>query len=281
MTMLVSLKYCGILIWFVNSRVKEVWPLLLTIDIGNTNIKFGAYDGDMLYFVSRMATDTSRKEDQYAIAIRDAFHIYNVSTDIIDGAIISSVVPKMTEYIHLAVKKLFGVDAMILDYELIKDDFEIAIRHPEESGADLIADCVAAKEFYETPCIIIDMGTATKVLVNDKDGRMIGGCIIPGVGVSLDALVNKAALLSAVRLETPKNVIGNSTITCIQSGVIYGAACMIDGLCERFEKELGYPCKTVATGGLAGGIIKNCKRDITIDLNLVLEGLRKIYEMKK
>lgn len=254
--------------------------MLLTIDIGNTNIKFGAYDGEEPYFVSRIATDTSKKEDQYAISIRDAFNIYDVNMDAIDGAIISSVVPKMTEYLILAVKRLFGVDAIILDYELIKDDYSITIKYPEECGADLIAGNVGATEIYGDPCIVIDMGTATKVMVNDKDGNMCGGCIIPGVGVSLDALVNKAALLSAVRLETPKKVIGNSTITCIQSGVIYGAACMIDGLCDRIEAELGYKCKIVATGGLASGIIKNCNREITINPNLVLDGLKKIYDLK-
>ena len=251
--------------------------MLLAIDVGNSNIKLGVYEGDMLYFISRIATDAAILEDQYAIEIKDLLQLYNIDCDKIDSVIISSVVPKITEYLTVAVKKLFGVDAVIVDYN-IYPDLEIAIKNPEETGADLIAGAVAAKELYSSPCIVIDMGTATKLIVMDKEGRMLGGCIIPGVGISMDALFHNAALLSAVGLKAPGKVIGNSTVTCIQSGIVYGTAAMIDGLCDKIEAELGYSCRLIATGGLAETVIKNCRREIEYSDTLLLEGLKIIYE---
>jgi len=251
--------------------------MLLALDVGNTNIKIGVFDGGNLLCSSRIATDSSRMEDQYAIEINNILNIYNIICEDINGAVIGSVVPQLTDKLFNAVKHLFGIGAIIVGYNS-SHNLNITISHPEGMGADLIAGCVGAKELYSESCIVIDMGTATKMLVIDKDGYMCGGAIIPGLGISLDALVSRAALLSSISLDTPKNVIGSNTTECIQSGVIYGTAAMLDGLCEKFENELGYSCKVVATGGLAKTVMQSCNKKIEFNENLVLDGLRVIYE---
>lgn len=251
--------------------------MLLALDIGNTNITIGVFKGDRLLFVSRMATDSSRMEDQYAIELSDILNLYNVDRTSISGAVISSVVPKLTEYISSAGEKLFGFRPVVVSYETVKN-VKITIRHPETTGPDLIAGYVAARELFSCPCIVIDMGTATTIMVIDKDGNMCGGGIIPGIGISLDALTNRAALLSSIGLDTPKHVIGHDTAECLQSGIIYGAAAMLDGLCDRMEEELGYPCRIIATGGLAGQVVKNCRRKVELSDTLLLDGLKLIYQ---
>ena len=254
--------------------------MLLALDVGNTNVTIGVYDGDTLLFVSRMATDASRMEDQYAIELRDILSLHQVERESITGAALSSVVPKLTEYISAAVKKLFGFRPLVVAYDTL-DDLKITIRHPETTGPDLIAGYVAARELYSCPCIVIDMGTATTIMVIDKEGCMRGGGIIPGVGISLDALTSRAALLSSIGLETPEHVIGRDTVECLQSGMLYGTAAMLDGFCDRMEEELGYPCRVVATGGLAGQVIKHCRRKVELCDTLLLDGLKLIYEKKQ
>ena len=251
--------------------------MLLALDVGNTNVTIGVYDGDTLLFVSRMATDASRMEDQYAIELRDILSLHQVERESITGAALSSVVPKLTEYISAAVKKLFGFRPLVVAYDTL-DDLKITIRHPETTGPDLIAGYVAARELYSCPCIVIDMGTATTLVAMDKEGAMVGGAIVPGMGVSLDALTQRAALLSSVSLEPPAHVVGRDTAECLQSGGLYGAAAMLDGLCDRMEEELGYPCRVVATGGLAGMVVPHCRRKVECSDTLLLDGLKVIYQ---
>ena len=224
-----------------------------------------------------MPTNSMELEDQYAAAIRSMLNLYHVSVKEIHCAVIGSVVPPITEYLRLAIKRLFSFEALVVKYDT-DPDLKIAIQNPKETGADLILSCVAAKEKYPAPCIIIDMGTATKCIVLDKDQRMLGGCIIPGMGISLRALFRSAALLTTVEMEAPDRVIGDSTVSCIQSGSIYGSAAMLDNLCSRMEKELGTPCTVVATGGFAEKVIPHCEREICYDKTLVLDGLRLIHE---
>ena len=219
--------------------------MLLALDVGNTNITLGVFDGEELLFVSRMATDASRMEDQYAIELRDILHLYGVRRAHISGAVISSVVPKLTGYLANGVEKLFSVKPLIVSYETVKGFLPIAISQPETTGPDLIAGCAGAKAFYSCPCIVIDMGTATTLVAMDKEGAMVGGAIVPGMGVSLDALTQRAALL---------------------------------GLCDRMEEELGYPCRVVATGGLAGMVVPHCRRKVECSDTLLLDGLKVIYQ---
>ena len=149
--------------------------MLLALDVGNTNITLGVFDGEELLFVSRMATDASRMEDQYAIELRDILHLYGVRRAHISGAVISSVVPKLTGYLANGVEKLFSVKPLIVSYETVKGFLPIAISQPETTGPDLIAGCAGAKAFYSCPCIVIDMGTATTLVAMDKEGAMVGG----------------------------------------------------------------------------------------------------------
>ena len=254
--------------------------MLLALDVGNTNVTIGVYDREELLFVSRMATDSARMEDQYAIELLDILGLHKVDREAITGAVLSSVVPNLTEYISAAVKRIFGFRPLVVSYESL-EGLKISIRHPETTGPDLIAGYVAAKELYGCPCIVIDMGTATTITVIDKEGALLGGGIVPGVGISLDALTSRAALLSSISLDTPAHVIGRDTVECLQSGMVYGTASMLDGFCDRIEEELGYPCRVVATGGLAGQVVRCCRRKVELSDTLLLDGLKLIYDREK
>ena len=254
--------------------------MLLALDVGNTNVTIGVYDREELLFVSRMATDSARMEDQYAIELLDILGLHKVDREAITGAVLSSVVPKLTEYISAAVKRIFGFRPLVVSYESL-EGLKISIRHPETTGPDLIAGYVAAKELYGCPCIVIDMGTATTITVIDKEGALLGGGIVPGVGISLDALTSRAALLSSISLDTPAHVIGRDTVECLQSGMVYGTASMLDGFCDRIEEELGYPCRVVATGGLAGQVVRCCRRKVELSDTLLLDGLKLIYDRER
>lgn len=251
--------------------------MILALDIGNTNITIGVYDDKKLLFVSRMATDRSRMEDQYAIELRDILDIYGISMREIEGAVISSVVPPLTPYIVRAIMRLTKVNPICVDANT-KTDITIKIQHPEATGADLIVGCVAAAKMYDGACIVLDMGTATTFAVLDKNKNMLGGVIVPGVGISMDALSRRTAQLPSISLEAPKRVIGDNTVDCMRSGILLGTACMIDGMIERIEAELGEKCEVVATGGLSKEIVPLCQRSIHFCDTLLLEGLRIIYE---
>ncbi len=254
--------------------------MLLAMDAGNTNITMGVFEGEGLRFVSRMTSDATRMEDQYAIDIKDILALYGVGVSDIDGVIISSVVPRLQQYTAKAVRNLFHIEPVIVDSATVAG-IDLGITDPEATGADLIVGIMAAKELFSVPCIVIDMGTASTFMVIDKDGVMRGGAIIPGISVSLDALMSRAALLSSVPLKAPKNVIGSSTIESVQSGMIYGSACMIDGLCDRIEEELGYKCRVIATGGLAETVVTHCRRKIELSDTFLLDGLKIIYNKVK
>lgn len=254
--------------------------MILVLDIGNSNITLGVYKGKDLVFVSRMATDRMRMEDQYAIELREILDIHGVALEQIEGTAISSVVPTVNFYLRHAILRLTGTEPVCVGPET-ETGIQIALDHPELVGADLLVGCVAAAELFQGPCIILDMGTATTFVVLDEDRRMLGGAIAPGVGISLDALTNRTALLPSVSLDAPKHFIGGNTMDCMRSGLINGTACMIDGMCEHMEQELGKKCKIVATGGLSKKIIRQCERDIVYCDTLLLEGLRIIYEKNK
>lgn len=251
--------------------------MLLAIDVGNTNVTFGVYDDDKLLFVSRMATNSSLMQDQYAVWIRQILHLHGVHGEKITGAIVSSVVPRLAHDIPAAIKLLYGVECILVSKKTVTQ-LEVITENPNEIGADLLVDCVAAKAVCKCPCIVIDMGTATKLLVLDKLGRFCGAVITPGVGVSFEALVSNAALLSSVEMRAPKNVMGLNTTQCLQSGIIHGSAAMIDGLCDRIEKEIGEACSVIATGGFSREIVKNCSRDIIYSETLLIDGLKIIYD---
>lgn len=254
--------------------------MILVLDIGNTNITLGVYDEKKLVFVSRMATDRMRMEDQYAIELREILSLYGISLHQIEGSAVSSVVPSVNRSLVNAIRKLTGVEPVCVGPKT-KTGIRVDIKNSEIVGADLLVGCVAAANMFDGPVIILDMGTATTFVVLDDDRRMLGGAIAPGIGISLDALTSRTAQLPSVSLEAPEHVIGDSTAECMRSGLITGTACMIDGLCDRMEHELGKTCSVVATGGLAKEIVQQCRRSIVHCNTLLLDGLRLIYEANR
>lgn len=254
--------------------------MLLALDIGNTNITIGVFDGDKLNLRARMATDTTKTGDQYAIELMNLFGLYHIELKDFTGAILSSVVPQIERPIRSAVQTLTGMTPLMVGPG-IKTGINIAIDNPAQLGADLLVGAVAAVHTCGAPCIVWDLGTATTVAVVDKSGSIIGGAIMAGLRTSIDSLINNASLLPRFRLEAPSNTIGKNTIECLQSGAVFGTATMIDGMCERIEAELGYTAPTVVTGGLSREVAQHCKRAIRYDDDLLLNGLRLIYEKNK
>lgn len=251
--------------------------MLLTIDVGNSNIKFGIYDGYELHRIIKLSTDSHKTADELAVELYTLFQVYCVDSFCIDGCIICSVVPRITKRLKAAVKSVTGVDALVVGPG-IKTGVNICIEDPATLGADLVTGCAAALNILDTPCIIISMGTATAMCVIDKNRKMQGVTIAPGVSISLEALTSHGALLPSIELKAPENIIGKNTDESIRSGVVTGTACMIDGMIEKIEEEIGYECKVVATGGIAPMIVHSCKHEIQLKDDLILEGLRIIYE---
>lgn len=250
--------------------------MILTVDIGNTNITVGAYEGEKLIFISRLATDKRRTSDQYAIELRNILHLNGLSSSSLEGAIVSSVVPLVGAAMCSAIKKLGNVTPMVLGPG-VKTGLNIRIDNPAQLGADLAAGAVAAIAKYPTPCIIFDLGTATTISVIDKDGAFLGGAIAAGPATTLDALATHTAQLPYIDFTAPQKVIGSNTVESMKSGIVVGAAAMLDGMAKRMEAELGCKATLVATGGLASSVTKYCEREVIIDDNLLLEGLRLIY----
>jgi type III pantothenate kinase len=254
--------------------------MILAIDIGNTNIVIGGIDEQKTYFIERLSTVHTKTELEYAVDIKTVLDIYHINKSEIEGCIISSVVPQVTNVARLAAEKILKLEVMVLGPG-IKTGLNLKIDNPAQLGADLVADAVAGVAGYPLPLIVIDMGTATTASVIDEQKNYIGGMILPGVGVSLDALTARASQLSGIGIEAPKHVIGKNTIECMKSGVLYSNAGAIDGIIERIEEELGKKATVVATGGLAKKIVPYCRRKITLDEDLLLKGLLIIYRKNK
>ena len=254
--------------------------MLLVIDIGNTNIKFGLFEGDELVMLARVSTDRTKTSDEFAGEIHAVMRVYGFDEKQIDGCIISSVVPQVLRTVKQAIITTVGIEPLVVGPG-IKTGLNIKIDNPSSTGADLVTGCVAALHLYSAPSIVISMGTATTIIVLDKSGAMIGGAISPGVSISMTALSDKTALLPSVAMEAPKKAIGKNTDECIRSGVVLGNACMIDGMIDRINKELGEECTVVATGGIAQEIIPSCTHNIILRDDLMLQGLRIIYNKNR
>lgn len=251
--------------------------MLLAVDIGNTNIKFGIFDHDTLIRTLTISCNRNKTADEYSVELYSLIRVMGIHRTDFDGCIISSVVPVVTERIQTAVRDLLEVESLVVGPG-VRTGLNIRIEDPSQLGADLVVACVAANASYSAPCIVISMGTATVMCVINKDRAMLGGPIAPGVMVSLNALTGNAALLYSVALEAPQSVIGNNTDRSIRSGVVWGTVCMIDGMIDRIEKELGEKCTVVATGGMAKSIIKHCTHEITIRDDLIMQGLKLIFD---
>ena len=247
--------------------------MILTIDIGNSNVCIGCVRDHAVQFVERMNSDRSKTDLEFLIGIRAVLDLHQIPLSALHGAIIASVVPPLTDLFSEAVQKLTGITPMIVSPG-IKTGINIL---PAGVGADLVVGAVAAAENYGAPVIIIDMGTATTVTVVDRNRSFTGGVIFPGVQIALRSLTSGTAQLPSIPLKAPKKVIQADTIDSMQAGVVYGNAGAMDGLIERMLDELGEPAKIVATGGLAPLIIPYCRHDIIIDNELLLKGLDILY----
>lgn len=254
--------------------------MILAIDIGNTNIVVGCIDKEKIYFIERLSTVRTKTELEYAIDLKTVLDIYHIRRTDIEGCIISSVVPQITNVAKLAVEKILKKEALVLGPG-VKTGLNIMLDNPGEMGADRVADAVAALTYYPVPFVIVDMGTATTVSVVDEKKRYLGGMILPGVRVSLDALTSRASQLSGISIEEPKKLIGKNTVDCMKSGILYGNAAAVDGIIDRIEEELGQKVTAIATGGMSGKIIPHCRRKIIQDEDLLLKGLLVIYEKNK
>ena len=251
--------------------------MLLAIDIGNTNILIGGLQDDQIMFKARIATDRTRTSDQYGVEIKNMIEALGFSLDQISDCIIASVVPPVFNSVCTGVIKIIGKQPMVVGPGL-KTGLNIHVDVPSQVGSDRIVIAVAALAEYKAPLILIDMGTATTIEVVEPENVYMGGVIVPGVMVSLDALTSRAAQLPGISLDQPKHVIGRNTIDCMRSGTMYGNAAMIDGLIDRIEEELGHSSTIIATGGLARFITPLCRREIIVEKDLLLKGLNIIYK---
>lgn len=251
--------------------------MLLTVDVGNTNITMGIYSGDELVCTFRLATDRARTADQYAVELLNVFSLYGIKGDF-EGAAVSCVVPEISRHLAGALEKVTGHKPLILGPG-VKTGMNIIIDDPAQVGADLVAGGVGAAALYPLPCLVIDLGTATKISLIDKNGAFRGCAISPGIGISLDALSARTSQLPAISLNTPPHAVGTNTVDSMQSGIVFGTAAMLDGMCNKIEEELGTPVATVvATGGYSRDIVRACRREIVQNSDLILYGLKVIFE---
>ena len=250
--------------------------MILTVDIGNSNIVIGGVDADKIVFEARLRTEATKTSDQYCVDLKILLDIYQISTANIEGSIIASVVPQVLNSMQTAIKKLTGRQPLVVGPGL-KTGLNIRLENPSQTGADLVVGCVAALREHKPPMIVIDMGTATTMAVLDDSGALIGGCICPGVKISMDALTERTALLPGLQLDQPKKAIGRNTIDCMRSGIMMGAAAMVDGMVQRMETELGQKTTVVATGGIAKFVLPMCHTDIHYDKDLLIKGLAALY----
>lgn len=251
--------------------------MILAVDIGNSNIVLGCFDENEILFEDRLSTDRDSTVLEYAVIIKTSLEMHHLEYEQITGAIISSVVPSVTENVQQAIFRLIGQQAMVVSPGM-KTGLNILLDDPKPLGSDRVADAVGAIGEYPCPLIIVDMGTATTISVIDGQKNFMGGMIIPGLQVSLDSLANRTSQLPHISLEAPKKVIGTNTVDCMKSGIIYSTAGSIDGAIERIEEELGETCTVVSTGGHARKIIPYCHHEILIDPHLLLKGLMTIYK---
>ena len=254
--------------------------MILTVDIGNSNIVLGGVEGEEIVFEARLRTETTKTSDQYCVDLKILLDVYGLSAESIEGAIISSVVPQVLNSFQTAVKKLTGKTSLVVGPGL-KTGLNILLDNPSQTGADLVVGSVAALREHKAPLIVIDMGTATTMVVLNEQGALIGGCIMPGVRISMDALTERTALLPGLQLDQPQKAIGRNTIDCMRSGIMMGSACMLDGMIERMEAELGCKTTVIATGGIAKFIVPLCKREIIYDKDLLVKGLAALYRENK
>ena len=252
--------------------------MLLCIDIGNTNMKFGLFEGDRLRAHWRIATDRAKLSDEYAMLLLNLFASERLQTDDVTGCAISSVVPPLTPAFAEVARRYLKQEPVIVGPG-VRTGLSIRTDHPAEVGADLIVSAVAARQMYGAPVIVIGFGTATTFAAVSPQGDFVGVAIAPGVGTGAEALFRFAAQLPQVELTRPPHAIGKNTIHSMQSGLVFGFAGLIEGLVKRMRAELGGNARVIATGGLAELIAAETDMIEVVEPDLALIGLRLIYQM--
>jgi type III pantothenate kinase len=251
--------------------------VLLAIDIGNTNIVLGLFDGPKLAQHWRLGTHLHTTSDECAIQLRSLFELVSIEPRHVKDAIVSCVVPPLLPIFERTCTKLFNREPLVVGPG-IRTGMEIRVDNPREVGADRIVNSVAAFEQCGGPVVVIDFGTATSFDCVSASGEFVGGALVPGILVSLEALVERASKLASVEIERPPHVVGRNTNHSLQSGIVFGYAGLVDAMVERISEELGGDCRTLATGGLAHVIASESRRIERVEPFLTLEGLRLIYE---
>jgi type III pantothenate kinase len=251
--------------------------VILVVDVGNTNIVIGLYQERTLTHHWRLSTNRSSTVDEYGVLISNLFQLAGVRAEQMKGVILSCVVPPLMNTLEQLFVKYVGMEALIVGPG-IKTGLNIRYENPKEVGADRIVNAVAGIEHYGTPLVVVDFGTATTFDYIDASGAYLGGAIVPGIGISTEALYQRASKLPRIELTKPKTVIGRNTVAAMQAGIIYGYAGQVDGIVRRICKEFNVQPRVVATGGLAELIAGETETIEKVDPLLTLEGLRIVYE---
>ena len=255
--------------------------MILAIDVGNTHIVLGCIENGSILSTDRLRTEKNMTDTEFAIKLKDDMQYRGIDEKNIEGSILASVVPETVSSIKRAVKAVTGTDCMTVGAG-IKTGMNVRIDDPGTLAGDIVAGSVGAMKYYGTPVIVLDMGTATTIVVINGKNEYLGGAIVPGVNLGLHALAGGTSLLPAISLSAPSKCIATNTVDSMRSGSVYGTAFLIDGMIEKMEEELGEKCSVVATGGLASSIIPYCKRkDISVDGELLLKGLWVLYEKNR
>ena len=252
--------------------------MLLAIDVGNTSIMVGIFSGEDLVHSFRVDTDRTKSPDDYGIILFGKMNENDISPSSFSGAILSCVVTEMQEGVAKLIEKYFGRPPIIVGPET-RTGMPIRIYNPEELGADRIANAVAAYDRFGGSVIVVDLGTATTFDCVSEKGEYLGGAIVSGIELSSVALYHGTSKLPKVEPEKPEQAIGKDTVECIQSGLFYGHASMIDGLCAKLKEEMGSSPEVVITGGFADAVSEECACATRVDKDLALHGLRLLYEL--
>jgi type III pantothenate kinase len=254
--------------------------MLLTLDVGNTNVTLGVFDGRELKATWRFASDVERLPDEYGVLILSLLQHEGLSPEDVTEAVMACVVPDLEPVYEQICRRYFNIHPLHVGTG-VRTGLKILYDTPRDVGADRVADAVAAIHEYGPPLIVVDLGTATVFDAINTEGEYLGGAIAPGLGIASEALFRRAAKLYRVELELPKSVIGRNTITAIQSGILFGYVGLIEGIVARMQEELGGQAKVIGTGGYAEIIARETKVIDQVNQNLTLDGLRMIHEMNK